>query len=243
MNASVGGHAIAAFFQSVSPDHPEVHEPAWEGHILDWPAAHQAGFLRAIVKDYLADFSADQQWSEVAFQAAFMLAALYSDEVRTGARPAWTLTVGPLADEGFLVRLSQSRQGNVPPVPTVSGAGAMEIQLRRESVFTTSFARLAGALDLDTVADADLAQVLRSLSDQVSLTDARLVQLAGAMLALWKACQMTGPVTGGALFKAVRRPEVLETEAHTIRLRFERTGEAAETALEQAVDGGAILLS
>lgn len=242
MNVPAGGHHIQAFFQTQAEPHPQVLDAGWSGDVTGWTDDQVTGLLRAVVQDYLADFGQGHQWADVAFQAAFMLSALYSDDVRSERRQAWTFYLSPWEGEGFEVRLSLSRQQHIPPVPTLSGAGASEVQLVPESVFANSVARLPGLADPLQASAADVARWFREVVQQLGLTDARAVQVAGALLALWRAAQVTGLVTGGSLYKKLRRPDLPEEAAHAVRLKFKRTGEAAEAALEQAVDGGAFLL-
>lgn len=239
---STGGQAILAFLVSVKSRYPQASDPQWDGDISDWSDEDVAGMLRSIAQDYLTDFGLGEHWHLVAQQAAFMLASLYYDLHEDPATPSWEVTVAPENLEGFSVSLVYSNQRKMPPVPSLSGAGASQVGLIPQSLMGASAARLLPPFDVFALPDVILARVAHQLIKSTGLKDRRPVMLAAAVLTLWRACQVTGVVTGGALFKQLRSPHLPDRSTQSVRVGFRRQSPAADQACSQSPDGGAFLL-
>ena len=237
-----GGQATQAFLSSVQSVHPEVMEADWSGDIRAWSDDEVAGFIQAIVQDYLNDFGGGSHWSLAGQQAAFVLASLYYDGHPDLRTPEWELGIAPKGLEGFSVRLRYSLLSQMPPVPTPSGAGASQVALTNESMIVASQARLAAPFDVLALPASILASATRQLMDASGLPNRWGVMLSGAVFTLWRSCQYNGVIKGGAMFKQLTNPQLPQREARQVRLAFERLGPEAEAALAQAADGGAYLL-
>lgn len=242
-NASLdsGGQAVTAFLFSIQDRLPDAADVQWNGDVSAWTDEDVASLVRAIAKDYLADFGEGYKWGPAGHQAAFMLCSLYYD-LHEGQMPPWHLSLAPEGIEGFDVSLRISRQMTLPPVPTLEGAGAMQVNSPDHSVMVASVARQAADFDALGLPAILLAQSTRQFIALTGLTDRRGVILSAALFTLWKACQFSGVVKGGAIFRNIQNPNQPEQPAQSVRLNFERTGPAAAAALLASVDGGAYLL-
>lgn len=219
---------------------PILNGEGWDGQTSDWSPEQCGRVVQAIAEDWAALFV--QPWS-LAQQAAFVLAGAFHDTHMASSDVKEIALNGVCGDERFQIRLRRSTEGTLPPVPTLTGAGAQQAMVPNHSNMTASVSRLVSSPDTLLDASVALAWWTEVCTRWPSLPAKDAFKVAGAGLALWRACQSTGVLRAGAMFRRMRHPDASIDQELSVRVTIERDLPGSEEMLAASADGGAFLLN
>lgn len=227
-------------------------QPGWNGSWVTLSATDRGGLIRALMADYLRDMGQGTDWAAAGNRAQFVMASLYHDFAplpEPGIKEVdWWLKCA-FQPEGFEFTLRRPTPQTLPSLPPLALPELpdairppLELTPEGRSVLAYSAARSPARAPLELLADEDLSGIVETLGQVMRLEGREVLMFAAAMMVVWKACQVSGVVSGGALYRDVHNPSLPTVRRGDVRLAFARIGPEMTQAMEESPDGGAYLL-
>lgn len=219
---------------------PGATSATWDGTTEGWSQAQRGALVEAIAGEWERLFG--DPWSR-AQQAAFVLAALFHDVHQENPAVTHIQMKSSSGDEVCQLNLRRSRTEQLPPIPSLNGAGAQVAGTPTHSNMTASVARMASPRSLVLDVESASRLLIEVQAQWPHLKPVLQFKAAAAWWALWRVLQVTGVLRGGALFRRLRHPEAASDAEGAVRVTFERDLPGSDEVLASALDGGAFLLN
>lgn len=221
----------------------------WDGAWATLSSSQRADCVRALLRDYLADFGNNEDWESVMLQALRVLASLFDQSyplmkddqptplMEVELNPSSRDTTGSTGEdrsdgedqsdgEGFRLHL---RRVQLPPNP-VPSQGAW------------SQARVDFQFDASALPDQAINLCIERIAERTGQADRGPLMMTAAMLACWRAAQALAIVRGGHVYHGMSYDSLPDRPKTSVVVMFERTGHRCYRALNRADDGGSVML-